>query len=64
MGNDLISEWNTFGGEGKGFARYRIGETEPSAVHLDNPDTLHNGQTHAEGIEVDKHYCGSEAAAQ
>ncbi|MEH0399220.1 hypothetical protein QA789_26900 [Streptomyces sp. B21-088] len=60
LGDDLLSKWDTLDGEEAGFARYRIGETEPSAVHLENPATLHRGQTDDEVIEVAKRYCGSE----
>ncbi|MEU7116166.1 hypothetical protein [Streptomyces sp. NPDC046182] len=58
-GNDLLSQWNTLDGEDAGFARYRIGDAEPSAVHLNNPEVLHQGQTDDEALNVARNYCGT-----
>ncbi|MFJ2628699.1 hypothetical protein ACIO6T_36305 [Streptomyces sp. NPDC087532] len=62
-GDVLLSEWDTLGGEEAGFARYRIGQEEPTAVHLENPATLHRGQTREEVWEVARKYCGTGGCA-
>ncbi|WP_158698228.1 hypothetical protein [Streptomyces griseorubens] len=59
IGNKLLSEWNTLDGEDAGFAWYRLGETEPSTMHLENPEILHQGQTDEEALEVARNYCGT-----
>lgn len=63
-GDRLLSMWDkTLGGEEAGFAWYRIGQNEPSTVQLENPATLHHGQTQDEVWEVARKYCGTGGCA-
>ncbi|WP_103545048.1 hypothetical protein [Streptomyces sp. SM1] len=59
IGNKLLSRWNSLGGEEAGFAWYQIGKEAASAVQLDNPEILHQGQTDEEALEVARNYCGT-----